>query len=234
MAELEVPVLIVGGGACGLADAIYGVGTPMRNFGKVRWRTSLGGDGALDGRTFFEMDGFGGGGLAEHCLGDSPCLSSNYPQLRLEPLPQRHAEQRAPGRIRFGHELVGLEQDTDGASAVVRDLATGRCDEIRAQYLVGADGGKTVGAMVGVTMDGPTGLLDMVSTHFSADLSRWADESKPCTAPAASPNATRCGGTGAMRTSAPDTRRSTRWSATRPSVSRCSAGPNALPGLSER
>ena len=44
-------------------------------------------------------------------------------------------------------------------------------------YVVAADGGKTVGAALGVQMRGPTGLLDMVSTHFSADLSAWAYES---------------------------------------------------------
>ena len=95
MSMLEVPVLIVGGGGCGLttsillsdlgvdhllverhggtsnlpkahylnqrtmevlrqhglADEVYAVGTPMANMGKVRWRTTLGGDGPLDAMT---------------------------------------------------------------------------------------------------------------------------------------------------------------------------------------
>src|ERR1700749_2572998 len=98
MQDLEVSVLIVGGGGCGLsssiflsnlgvdhllverhattshlpkahylnqrtmegfrqhgvADAIYAVGCPIEKFGKVRWLTSLGGDGELDRKTIFE------------------------------------------------------------------------------------------------------------------------------------------------------------------------------------
>jgi 2,4-dichlorophenol 6-monooxygenase len=32
-------------------------------YGRIRWQTSLGGNGPLDGRAFFEIDGFGGGSL---------------------------------------------------------------------------------------------------------------------------------------------------------------------------
>ncbi|MQA14893.1 MAG: aromatic ring hydroxylase [Pseudonocardiaceae bacterium] len=221
MADLDVPVLVVGGGGCGLsasiflsdlgvdhlvverhsdtshlpkahylnqrtmevfrqhgvADSVYQVATPMEQFGKVRWRTSLGGHGALDARTFYEMDAFGGGALGDTYAADSPCLSSNYPQIRLEPLLRRHAEQRAPGRIRFGHELVELSQDADGMFAVVTNHDNGEELTIRADYVVGADGGKAVGSMLGVQLQGPTGLLDMVSTHLTADLSEYWDDS---------------------------------------------------------
>jgi 2,4-dichlorophenol 6-monooxygenase len=221
VADIDVPVLIVGGGGCGLsasiflsdlgvdhllverhagtshlpkahylnqrtmevlrqhgvADSVYEVGTPPENMVKVRWRTSLGGDGALDARTFYEMSAFGGGALHERYSLDSPCLSSNYPQIRLEPLLRRHAEERAPGRLLFHHELTELSEDADGVTAVVRDRGTGQDRTVRARYVIGADGGKTLGAMLGVQMQGPTGLLDMVSTHFTADLSQCWDDS---------------------------------------------------------
>jgi len=134
--RIEVPVLIVGGGGCGLTASIllsdlgiehllverhagtsilpkahylnqrtmeimrqhglgerlYAVGTPMANMAKVRWRTTLGGDGPLDARTFHEMDAFGGGALAADYVRDSPGPSSNYPQIRLEPLLKDEAE----------------------------------------------------------------------------------------------------------------------------------------------
>ncbi|HEY2641938.1 MAG TPA: FAD-dependent monooxygenase, partial [Streptosporangiaceae bacterium] len=220
MPDLDVPVLIVGGGGCGLsasiflstlgvdhllierhqttshlpkahylnqrtmevfrqfglADSIYEAGSPLENFGKVRWRTSLGGDGDLDARTFYTMDGFGGGELYASYLEDSPCPSGNLPQIRLEPLLRRHAEERGDGRVRFGHELLGLVQDSDGVTATVRDLADDSTYQVRARYMIAADGGKTVGEKLGVTMQGPSGLLDMVSVHFSADLSEYADE----------------------------------------------------------
>lgn len=220
MADLQVPVLIVGGGGCGLsasiflsslgvenllverhdgtshlpkahylnqrtmevfrqygiADEVYAAGAGLEAFGKVRWSTSLGGDGPLDGRTFYTMDGFGGGSLFEPYMKDSPCPSSNLPQIRLEPILKRQAEQRAPDRVRFGHELVALAQDPDGVRATVQEVASGDTYEVRAQYVIGADGGKTVGEKIGVAMNGPSGLLDMVSCHFKADLSAYADE----------------------------------------------------------
>lgn len=220
MAVLEVPVLIVGGGGCGLsasiflselgvesllverhdgtshlpkahylnqrtmeifrqygiADPVYAAGAGLEAFGKVRWSTSLGGDGPLDARTFYTMDGFGGGSLYELYAKDSPCPSSNLPQIRLEPLLKRHAEEHAPGMVRFGHELVSLSQDADGVEATVRETSSGDTYEVRAQYVIGADGGKTVGERIGVGMTGPSGLLDMVSCHFKADLSAYADD----------------------------------------------------------
>jgi 2,4-dichlorophenol 6-monooxygenase len=217
---LEVPVLIVGGGGCGLscsiflsdlgvqhllverhggtsdlpkahylnqrtmevlrqhgvADAVYAQGAPMEKFGRIRWMTSLGGDGPLDGRTFFEMDGFGGGALAETYERDSGCPSTNLPQLRLEPILRSYAESRAGAdRIRFGHELLGLTQDADGVTAEIA-APDGERLTVRARYVVAADGGKTVGPMLGVRMQGPTGMLDLVSMHFSADLSQWWDD----------------------------------------------------------
>ena len=220
MPDLDVPVLIVGGGGCGLsssiflsslgvdhllverhhetshlpkahylnqrtmeifrqfglAEEIYQVGSPLENIGKVRWRTSLGGDGHLDARTFYTMDGFGGGELYAQYLNDSPGPSGNLPQIRLEPLLRRYADERGSGRVRFGHELLDLSQDSNGVTATVRDLAAGTDYRVRTQYLIAADGGKTVGDMLGITMQGPSGLLDMVSTHFSTDLSEYADE----------------------------------------------------------
>ena len=220
MSAIKVPVLIVGGGGCGLtssiflsaqgvdhllverhpgtsvlprahylnqrtmellrqhgvAESIYEVGTPIEHFGKVRWCTTLSGDGPLDGRTIFEMDAFGGGTLRERYEQDSPCLSSNYPLLRLEPLLRRHAEEAAPGRILFHHELVEWSETTAGIEAVVRNRDTDETFTVEAAYVIAADGGKTMGPKLGIEMQGPTGLLDMVATHFSADLSQWWDE----------------------------------------------------------
>ncbi len=218
--RIDVPVLIVGGGGCGLttsivlsdlgiehllierhagtsnlpkahylnqrtmevfrqhglADAIYAVGTPMENMCQVRWRTTLGGTDPLDAKTFYTMDAFGGGDIASAYAHDSACLSSNYPQLRLEPLLRETAEGRNVGSICFGHELVALVQDADGVTATVRDLDTDREYTVRARYVVGADGGKTVGPLLGIEMRGITGLGRIVSSHISANLAEWWDD----------------------------------------------------------
>ncbi|MGE3773028.1 MAG: FAD-dependent monooxygenase, partial [Gammaproteobacteria bacterium] len=160
----------------GLAERLYAVGTPLANMGKVRWRTTLGGNGPFDARTFHEIDAFGGGALAAAYERDSPGPSSNYPQIRLEPLLREEAERRAPGCIRFHHELTSLAQDGDGASAEILDRDAARVRHVRARYVVAADGGKTLGPMLGVRMQGPTDLGRIVSSHISADLSRWWDD----------------------------------------------------------
>lgn len=220
MTTLDVPVLIVGGGGCGLtlslllsdlgvqhllverhpatshlpkahylnqrtmeifrqhgvADSVYALSTPPANMAKVRWNTSLGGDGPLDARTFHEMDAFGGGALAATYLRDSPCPSGNVPQIRLEPVLREHAAARNPGNVRFSHELVALTQDEDGATATISNLDAGNTFEVRARYVVAADGGKTLGDWLGVTMEGLKGLGRIVTSHVTADLSAWWDD----------------------------------------------------------
>jgi 2,4-dichlorophenol 6-monooxygenase len=219
---VDVPVLIVGGGGCGLsssiflsnfgvphllierhestsilpkahylnqrtmeiyrqhgvADAIYEVGAPIERFGQIRWMTSLGGDGALDRKEIHRMDAFGGHSLREQYEADSPSIATNYPQLRLEPLLKREAEKRAaPNTIRYNHELLDWQQTDSGVTATVLNRATNEHFGVHARYLIGADGGKTIGPRENVQMVGPTNMVDMVSTHFTADLSDYWDDS---------------------------------------------------------
>jgi 2,4-dichlorophenol 6-monooxygenase len=47
---------------------------------------------------------------------------------------------------------------------------------IRSQYVIGADGGKTVGSLVGIAMHGTPPLAHVRTIHFSADLSPWVQE----------------------------------------------------------
>ncbi|HEY8978580.1 MAG TPA: FAD-dependent monooxygenase, partial [Streptomyces sp.] len=87
-----------------LADDVTELAATPEQFGTVRWQTTLTGPGPLDGRVIHEMDAFGGGALRESYEAAGPVLPAKLPQLRLEPILRRHAEQRGPGRVRFGHE----------------------------------------------------------------------------------------------------------------------------------
>jgi 2,4-dichlorophenol 6-monooxygenase len=220
MREIEVPVLIVGGGGCGLtssiflsdmgiesrlverhpetshlpkahylnqrtmenfrqfgfADVIYEHGSPMRNISCVRWCTTLGGDGPLDRRVIHRMDAFGGGELAERYENDSPCVSSNLPQIRLEPRLRAEAEKRSPEGVLFNHEMQTFEQDGEGVTATILDRSSDEAYRVRARYLIGADGGKTVGDLLGVKLNGPQRMMEMVTAHFSADLSAYIEK----------------------------------------------------------
>jgi 2,4-dichlorophenol 6-monooxygenase len=157
----------------GLAAEIQAVGTPAYNRSRTAWYTSFGGDGPLDRRTLHTTAGVGGQGTGREVeYREAAAIDSgNLPQLRLEPVFRQHAEQRAPDRIRFGHELLSFVQDADGVTATIRDLAAGKDYQVRTRYLVGADAGRTVGPAVGISLEGQRNLITQVSVHFEADLS---------------------------------------------------------------
>ncbi|NHI12077.1 monooxygenase, FAD-binding [Streptomyces sp. KO7888] len=159
-----------------VADDVLAEAAPLEKFGKVRWQTTLAGDGPLDRRLIHEMDAFGGGELTETYAAAGPVLPAKLPQMWLEPILRRHAEDRNPGRILFHHELLSFSDEGDHVVAEVRDLDTGETTTVTSKYLIGADGGRMVGAEVGIEMQGPPGLVNTTTAYFSADLSQWWEE----------------------------------------------------------
>jgi 2,4-dichlorophenol 6-monooxygenase len=155
-----------------VAQSVYEKAMPLSRC-TVRFMTSLGGEGPLDGKELFVLDAFGGNSRRVASQRISQCLATNIPQIRLEPLLRNHADARAPGRIRFNHEVIEFSQDGDGVDATIRDVAKAATYRVRAKYMIAADGGKTIGPAFGVTHQ-TTGQLAMLCTiHITADLSRW-------------------------------------------------------------
>ncbi len=160
----------------GAADDIYAAGTPPQNMAATAWYAGLTGDDPNSGRLIAKQESWGAGGADADWLAASACRQTNLPQIRLEPILLKHAESKAPGSIRFGHELMELTQDDDGVTAIVRVVESGEQYTVRAKYLLGADGGRTVGQQVGIELQGERNILYSVSVHFSADLSRWSTD----------------------------------------------------------
>lgn len=219
MTDIRVPVLIVGGGGCGLTSSIFlsahgvesllierhespgrmpkaryvnqrtmeifrqfgleepinAVAMPLQYISRIRWCTSLAGDGPLDRKEFHSIDSFGGGPLTDYAK-HSPCSALLYPQVRMEPLLRAEAEKRAPGSVRYGHELVAIAQDGNGVTGTVRNRSSGEEYRVHADYAIAADGGKTIGSIVGARLEGPTNLVHVVTAYFKADLSDWWDD----------------------------------------------------------
>lgn len=218
MNDIDVPVLIVGGGGAGLtasmllsrigvesllvtawpstsvlpkahvlnqramevmrdtgsADTVYTASTPAEQMSHTAWYVGLAGDHEDYGRRVAVMEAWGVGGDSPEWLAASPERQANLPQIRLEPVLRAGAEELAPGRVRFHHELTELAQDDEGVTATVTDRGTGETYRVRARYLLGCDGGRTVGPTVGIVQEGMRDLARVVSFHISADLSRWA------------------------------------------------------------
>lgn len=155
----------------GLTDTVYAHGAPLESMSRTVWYTSVAGATPLHGREVGHIDAWGGGSMQPSYDAASPCRLTNLSQHQLEPLMLRHARVSHPAQLCFSHELVDLEQDDDGVRAVIVDLAEDRTFSVRADYVIAADGGRTIGRLLDVRMDGEQALVNMVTTHFSADFS---------------------------------------------------------------
>lgn len=217
MADINVPVLIVGGGGAGLtasmlfsqlgidtllvnslpttstlpkahilnqrameimsdvgtADEIYSISTPPEQFAYTAVYAGFSGHENA-GRRIAKIECWGNGGRDLDWVAASPLLSTNLPQIRLEPILRKRADELAPGRVRFHHELIAFEQNTEGAVATIIDRDNGKEYTVHSEYLVACDGGRTVGRILGVEMQGVRRYASQVSIHMSTDFSKLA------------------------------------------------------------
>jgi 2-polyprenyl-6-methoxyphenol hydroxylase-like FAD-dependent oxidoreductase len=87
-------------------------------------------------------------------------------QYTLEPLLKSVAERIPNLTLKFGHELLSFTEELDGVAAQVRKI-NGETIVIRAQYMVGCDGGSSmVRKQLGFKMDGEPHLLEMRQALF--------------------------------------------------------------------
>jgi len=105
--------------------------------------------------------------------GVSPTFGCTTSQEVLEPVLLTCARQFNLGEVRFGCELVTFTRDSSGITAVILDRTSGDTMQVRAQYMIGADGVHSrVREVLGIPMVGPVGFGHMMNILFQADLSR--------------------------------------------------------------
>ena len=149
---------------------------PPGRWPRLGWYAGFAGPDPDHGRRVGRVESWGAGGTDENWRAASSWRQLNLPQIRLEPLLKERAEELSPGRVRFGHELIGLEQDGDGVRALIRENASGREYTVRCDYLLGADGGRLVAGLIGVEYEGLGVLTETATLHASADFSRLAGD----------------------------------------------------------
>lgn len=161
--------------AMGVADDIYARGPQDDRWHKVAWYTSVAGPTDIDGLKIGDVQAWGGGSDATRYAAASPRKFANLPQLQLDPLLYAHAAAACPGRIRGWQEVVGIDNLDGGVEVTFRDRNTAVQRTIRAEYAVVADGGRTGGDLLGVEMEGPKGIRELVNYYVSTDLSMWSE-----------------------------------------------------------
>jgi len=156
----------------GVAGRILERSTPAENMKATGWYAGVTGSHDGYGRCLGRLEVWGGGYTDPDFIAASPFRTANLPQVRLEPLLKQRAEELG-GDIRFGHEVTGYRQDTQGVTTEVKVRDTGQTYSVRSQYLLGCDGGRTIGKIAGIELEGLRNAMRMVSSHISYDFSRY-------------------------------------------------------------
>jgi 2-polyprenyl-6-methoxyphenol hydroxylase-like FAD-dependent oxidoreductase len=106
----------------------------------------------------------------------SPCKRFFITQQSLEPLLHRRAAALGAD-LHYRSELADFTQDESGVTAQVRDVDSGEIREIRAKYMIAADGNRSpIRHKLGVGMTGPGWLSDSITIYFKADCSQWLEQ----------------------------------------------------------
>jgi len=110
--------------------------------------------------------------MADYTLA-SPSHICDCPQNLLEPILLGQAAALG-SLVRFNTEYLSLEQDADGVTATVLDRVSGTTYQIRAKYLLGCDGGRSIVARdIGLPTEGQLDVAGSMNIVFSADLSKY-------------------------------------------------------------
>lgn len=107
----------------------------------------------------------------EEALAVAPSRIALCPQDRLEAILLAHLLERG-GEVSFGTRLVGIGQDADGVTVNVQRTAERDLEQLRASYVVGADGARSsVRALLGIELESLGSEGNNLGVLFRADLS---------------------------------------------------------------
>ncbi|MFF4211961.1 FAD-dependent oxidoreductase [Streptomyces sp. NPDC001796] len=152
----------------GVEQDVVRQATPQHLMGNTTFCTSLAGE------ELGRVRSWGNDPLvqAAHELA-SPTRMCDMPQHLMEPVLVNAAVARGT-QLRFQTEYLSHTQDADGVTVTVRDRQRGDTYEIRAKYLIGADGGRSrVAEDAGLPMGGQMGVAGSINIVFDADLTKY-------------------------------------------------------------
>ena len=103
----------------------------------------------------------------------SPCRMCDLPQTELEPILIAEAK-RLGCDVRYHMELISFEQDGDGVTAQIVNRRSGETEQVRVQYMIGADGARSrVVEQLGIALTGQHGLGCAINVDCELDLTEY-------------------------------------------------------------
>ena len=161
--------------AVGLEDRCIEQATPNALMANMAWVTSLAGDELGRIRTWGNQPDR----RADYLMA-SPASMCDLPQHLFEPIFLEEVIRRG-GVVRFNNELIDFTQDEAGVTANMRERVGGETYSVRADYMIGADGGRSrVAHQLGLPFDGEMALGTSANVLFSADLSKYVAHRPGC------------------------------------------------------
>ncbi|MFC7406393.1 FAD-dependent monooxygenase [Georgenia alba] len=152
----------------GVADTVRDAGLPPEHPQDIVFRTSV--TGTEFGRIPIpsRADRRRGGAVGPDTTWATPEPPHRVNQRYLEPILERHVTTLEHAELRNGVRCESVSQDEEGVTASVR-RADGTTGSVRARYLIGADGGRSmVRKAIGARLHGDPVLQRVQSTCISA------------------------------------------------------------------
>ncbi|KAH7393678.1 2,4-dichlorophenol 6-monooxygenase [Cadophora sp. MPI-SDFR-AT-0126] len=153
----------------GIEDEFKQHRAPKEIIGKTGWFTGIG----RQDREILVRDAWGAGKYAGAYKKFSPCEYSVLPQIRLEPLLQKRALELSTDAVQYSSKVTEVTETAEHVALKVQGR-DGTSQEIHADYVLAADGGRGMAEQLGIGWIGERDILDMITVHFKADLSKSA------------------------------------------------------------
>ncbi|KAK8252883.1 FAD binding domain-containing protein [Phyllosticta capitalensis] len=154
----------------GIEEEVYAVSAPQEIAGRTAWYTDIG----PEAKEIASRDAWGGGPYAEEYAKHGPTRYAILPQIRLEPILKRRAEQLNPTGIKYSAEVTSLSDSAQQGTATlqVRHLSNPSSPEetIRARFVICADGGRSFTSALSIPWLGERDIFNMVTAHMRAPL----------------------------------------------------------------
>jgi putative polyketide hydroxylase len=114
--------------------------------------------------------------LANFLTSTSPTMGTRVTQDQLEPVLMESIQDRG-GSIDFNNECVGIDQDDEGVSVLLRNRENGSSRTIRAEYVIAADGANSsIRTRLNVPTTGCGSMGHALNILFHADLKSFVHQ----------------------------------------------------------